>query len=41
MLKSVLNGSIGATLDLSAVPQVMTPEQLMSLQKLAARVRLR
>ena len=40
MLKSVLNGNIGATLDLSAVPKVMTPEQLMSLQKLAARVSL-
>ena len=40
MLKSVLNGNIGATLDLTAVPQVMTPEQLMNLQKLAARVSL-
>ena len=40
MLKTVLGGSVGATLDLSAVPQVMTPEQLVKLQQLAAQVRL-
>ena len=40
MLKTVLGGNIGATLDLSAVPQVMTPEQLLGLQQLAAQVRL-
>lgn len=40
MLKTVLGGSIGATLDLSAVPQVMTPEQLVHLQQLAAQIHL-
>ncbi|WP_265088810.1 AAA family ATPase [Psychrobacter jeotgali] len=40
MLKTVLNGNIGATLDLSAVPQVMSPERLIKLQKLAAVVSL-
>lgn len=40
MLKTVLGGSIGATLDLSAVPQVMSPERLVKLQKLAAQVSL-
>lgn len=40
MLKTILGGSIGATLDLSAVPQVMTPERLVELQQLAAKVSL-
>lgn len=40
MLKSVLDDSIGATLDLSAVAQVMSPEHLVKLQKLAAYVSL-
>lgn len=38
MLKTVLDGSIGASLDLSAVPQVMSPERLVKLQKLASHV---
>lgn len=40
MLKTVLGGNIGATLNLSAVPQVMSPERLLQLQKLAAQVAL-
>lgn len=40
MLKTILNGNIGATLDLSAVPQMMSPERLMKLQKLAALVHI-
>ncbi len=40
MLKTVLDGNIGATLDLSAVPQVMSPAHLIKLQKLAAQVSL-
>lgn len=40
MLKTVLGGNIGATLDLSDVPQVLTPENLIKLQKLAALVTL-
>lgn len=38
MLKTVLNGQIGGSLDLSHVPQVMSPKHLLSLQKLAAKV---
>lgn len=38
MLKTVLDGSIGASLDLSAVPQIMSPERLVKLQKLASHV---
>ena len=40
MLKTVLGGNIGATLNLSAVPQVMTPERLVKLQNLASHVSL-
>lgn len=40
MLKTVLNGNIGATLDLSAVPQVMSPQSLIQLQQLAAQVHI-
>ena len=40
MLKTVLSGNIGATLNLSAVPQVMSPEHLMKLQQLAALVHI-
>lgn len=40
MLSSVLTGHIGASLDLSAVKQVMTPERLIKLQKLVAHVHL-
>ncbi len=38
MLKTVLGGQIGASLDLSQVPQVMSPERLLLLQKLTAQV---
>ncbi len=40
MLKTVLGGHIGATLNLSAVPQVMSPELLVKLQHLSAQVSL-
>ncbi|WP_230661618.1 AAA family ATPase [Psychrobacter sp. I-STPA10] len=38
MLKTVLGGHIGASLDLSQVPQIMSPERLLLLQKLTAQV---
>lgn len=40
MLKTVLSGNIGATLNLSAVPQVMNLERLIQLQQLAALVHI-
>lgn len=40
MLKTVLDGNIGATLDLSAVPQIMSPESLIKLQQLVAQVHI-
>ncbi len=40
MLKTVLHGNIGASLNLSAVPQVMTPDTLIKLQQLTAHVAL-
>ncbi len=40
MLKTVLHGNIGASLNLSAVPNVMTPQTLLKLQRLTAHVTL-
>ncbi|MBS9779476.1 MAG: MoxR family ATPase [Moraxellaceae bacterium] len=40
MLKTVLHENIGASLNLSAVPKVMSPQTLLKLQKLTALVKL-
>lgn len=40
MLKAVLTGQIGATLNLNSVPKVMTPDMLIKLQQLGGHVAL-
>ncbi len=40
MLQTVLHENIGASLNLSAVPKVMSPQNLLKLQKLTALVKL-